>query len=142
MYLSVLAALFGFHVRAKLGYEKHDEHQFTTLTNKPCIHPSAVARQEPTLPSSSFSESAHIPAATPDAPHPHPAAPVELKQRFSEFLAKHKSSESTVSSSSSSESSTNIYNDFWEAPSRFWRPRIRKIEEDEMDAIMVRNTLS
>uniref|UniRef100_A0A8H7XX64 Uncharacterized protein n=1 Tax=Psilocybe cubensis TaxID=181762 RepID=A0A8H7XX64_PSICU len=67
--------------------------------------------------------------STPDAPHPHPAAPAELRQRIADFIAKHNSPQPTAPS-------TNIYNDFWEAPSRFWKPRIRQIEEDEMNAIM------
>jgi len=76
----------------------------------------------------------HTPTA-PDTPHPHPAAPLELKQRFSEFLAKMNSSASTQSASSKS---VGVYNEFWEAPSRFWKPRIRHLEEAEMNAIMVR----
>lgn len=30
------------------------------------------------------------------------------------------------------------YSHFWEAPSRYWKPRVRELEEWEMEAIMVR----
>ncbi|KDR83343.1 hypothetical protein GALMADRAFT_54485 [Galerina marginata CBS 339.88] len=66
---------------------------------------------------------------TPEARHPHPAAPSELKQHFSEFLAKMKSSESETDA-------TAVYSQFWEAPPRFWKPKVRQLEEDEMNAIM------
>lgn len=38
---------------------------------------------------------------------------------------------------SSLESGTAIYAEFWQAPPRFWKPRVRELEEDEMEAIMV-----
>jgi len=72
--------------------------------------------------------------STPDVPHPHPAAPIEFKQRFSEFLAKMNSS--TTSESAVKPSSDTVFNDFWEAPPRFWKPKVRLLEEDEMNAIM------
>ncbi|KAF8974572.1 hypothetical protein BDZ97DRAFT_1911744 [Flammula alnicola] len=80
--------------------------------------------------------------STPDAPHPHPAAPAEFKARFAQFLAKMNSSVSSESAaklssdSSSQQPSTGVYSEFWEAPPRFWKPRVRQLEEDEMDAIM------
>jgi hypothetical protein len=40
-------------------------------------------------------------------------------------------------SASSGPSKPGVYQEFWEMPSRFWRPRIRELEEAEMDAIVV-----
>ncbi|KIM45802.1 hypothetical protein M413DRAFT_293664 [Hebeloma cylindrosporum] len=74
--------------------------------------------------------------STADTPHPHPAAPLELQQRFSEFLAKVNSSGSSQPASKSKQSSEGVYSEFWEAPPRFWNPRIRHLEEAEMNAIM------
>ncbi|KAF5321697.1 hypothetical protein D9619_000942 [Psilocybe cf. subviscida] len=74
-----------------------------------------------------------------DTPHPHPAAPAEFKERFSEFLTKMNSSGASSKASSSKPSSsgnTNTFNQFWEAPSRFWQPRVREMSKAEMDAIM------
>ena len=47
------------------------------------------------------------------------------------------SSEAVVKASS--EDSPNTYSDFWEAPPRFWKPRVREMSEAEMNAIMVRH---
>ncbi|CAA7260165.1 unnamed protein product [Cyclocybe aegerita] len=75
--------------------------------------------------------------STPDAPHPHPAAPADLKARFSEFLAKmNASGSSEPPSKSGSGKNTTVYNEFWEAPSRLWKPKVRYIEEAEVNAIM------
>jgi len=77
------------------------------------------------------------PCTAPEAPHPHPAAPTEFKQRFSQFQeARNKSSETVKAE----DHSNNVYSEFWEAPARFWKPRVRYIEEEEMNAIMVRCT--
>ncbi|KAJ3513333.1 hypothetical protein NLJ89_g3012 [Agrocybe chaxingu] len=85
-----------------------------------------------------FPELTLIPAfVAPDAPHPHPAAPADLKARFSEFLAKmNASGASEPASKSSSGNNTTVYNEFWEAPSRLWKPKVRYIEEAEVNAIM------
>jgi hypothetical protein len=40
-------------------------------------------------------------------------------------------------SASSGHSKPGVYQEFWEMPSRFWRPRIRELEDAEMDAIVV-----
>jgi len=66
---------------------------------------------------------------------PHPAAPAELKGRFAEFLAKMNFSPAKSSSGKGS-SDVNVYREFWEAPTRFWRPRIRQLTDAEMDSIM------
>ncbi|KAF8901700.1 hypothetical protein CPB84DRAFT_1679469 [Gymnopilus junonius] len=73
--------------------------------------------------------------STPDAPHPHPAAPAELKQRFSEFLAKMNASSSSESAAKAS-SGPAVYSEFWEAPPKFWNYKTRHIEEAEIEAIM------
>jgi hypothetical protein len=70
-----------------------------------------------------------------ETPLPHPAAPTELKQKFAELL-KAINQQSTELSSGS-----NVYREFWEAPSRFWQPKVRQLTEDEMDSIMVRGVL-
>ncbi|KAH7912472.1 hypothetical protein BJ138DRAFT_1004366 [Hygrophoropsis aurantiaca] len=62
--------------------------------------------------------------------HPHPAAPPEFQKAFS--------SAGTPSSQTSSSSSKEIFQDFWEAPTRFWSPRHKQLEEVEIDAILVR----
>lgn len=77
----------------------------------------------------------------PEARHPHPAAPAEFKERFSQFLAKMNSSGSSESasqkSSASKDSSVTVYNNFWEAPPQLWKPRVRELDEAEIEAIMV-----
>ncbi|EIM85460.1 uncharacterized protein STEHIDRAFT_122369 [Stereum hirsutum FP-91666 SS1] len=72
----------------------------------------------------------------PESPHPHPAAPPELQRAFPDFLKKFESSASGSSSPASSPSSGRpVYGEFWEAPSWVWNPRVRVLEEAEMDAI-------
>ncbi|KAF9485365.1 hypothetical protein BDN70DRAFT_927613 [Pholiota conissans] len=73
---------------------------------------------------------------TPEARHPHPAAPAEFKERFSQFLAKMNSSGSESSSQKASDSGAAVFSNFWEAPPRFWKPRVRELEDAEMDAVM------
>ena len=84
--------------------------------------------------------------AAPDVPHPHPAAPLEFKQRFSEFVAKREASAHSppppppspsaapADSKKGSNKDTVTYQDFWEAPNRLWQ---RTYSEREMNAIMV-----
>ncbi|KAF9534419.1 hypothetical protein CPB83DRAFT_902343 [Crepidotus variabilis] len=72
--------------------------------------------------------------SSPDARHAHPAAPAEFKQHFSDFLKKMESSKTEAASKPSSNADT--YDHFWEAPGRFWKPRVRQLSEAEMDAIM------
>ncbi|KAG6819509.1 hypothetical protein H0H93_011167 [Arthromyces matolae] len=64
------------------------------------------------------------------APHPHPAAPAEIKARFSEFVKK---IEASTKISSAVPASTGALRDFWEAPERLWK---QDIEEAEIDAIL------
>jgi len=42
----------------------------------------------------------------------------------------------STSQPTSPESATTIYTEFWQAPPRFWKPRVRELEEEEMEAIM------
>ncbi|PPQ95498.1 hypothetical protein CVT26_008526 [Gymnopilus dilepis] len=74
--------------------------------------------------------------SSPDARHPHPAAPAEFKQRFSEFLNKMNSSGSSEAASKSS--GPTVYTEFWEAPPKFWNYKARHLEEAEIEAVMVR----
>lgn len=74
-------------------------------------------------------------ALEPEAPHVHPAAPTELKEHFAEFLAKMNLSPAKPPSG---KGSSNIYREFWEAPTRFWQPRVRQLTDAEMESIMVR----
>ncbi|KIM84052.1 hypothetical protein PILCRDRAFT_819082 [Piloderma croceum F 1598] len=72
----------------------------------------------------------------PESQHPHPAAPSELQQTFSDFVKKFESSSSSVSPSNGANGgSKEAFGEFWEAPARFWRPRIRELEDGEIDAI-------
>ncbi|KAJ7695197.1 hypothetical protein B0H17DRAFT_1056775 [Mycena rosella] len=61
-------------------------------------------------------------------PHAHPAAPPEFQQRYSGVAA--------VSSDVGKSTSKSVVSEFWEAPDRFWRPRIRELEESEIDAVL------
>ncbi|TFY66874.1 hypothetical protein EVG20_g4210 [Dentipellis fragilis] len=76
---------------------------------------------------------------TPGPQHAHPAAPEQLKAAFSDFLKKYESTSSGATasngSSGTSPSGKQVYDDFWEAPARIWNPRIRHIEEAEIDAV-------
>ena len=61
-----------------------------------------------------------------DKPHPHPAAPAELKQKFL------KKAEQSISTRH------NVYKEFWESPGLFWQPKVRQLTEAEMESVMVR----
>lgn len=78
-------------------------------------------------------------AAEPETQHAHPAAPLELQKSFSEFLKKFEASSSSPSSLSNGgeKSGSNVFGEFWEAPVRFWQPRIREIDLAETEAISV-----
>ncbi|ETW84607.1 hypothetical protein HETIRDRAFT_124128 [Heterobasidion irregulare TC 32-1] len=71
--------------------------------------------------------------ATPNPQRPHPAAPAQYQASFSEFLKKYESSANETSHSGNAKL---VYGEFWEAPSWVWQPRIRKIEDSEIDAIL------
>ncbi|KAJ7043398.1 hypothetical protein C8F04DRAFT_943859, partial [Mycena alexandri] len=61
-------------------------------------------------------------------PHAHPAAPPEFQKRFSDVAAS--------PSGKSAGRTGSVVSEFWEAPERFWRPRIRELDESEIDAIL------
>jgi len=70
---------------------------------------------------------------TPEAPHPHPAAPEQVKQSFSEFLKKFKASASSPAESSSGrKASGQVFEEFWQAPERFWK---RELQEWEIELV-------
>lgn len=81
----------------------------------------------------------------PEPQHPHPSAPIQFRESFSDFLKKFESTASEgkgaqqqhQSKEAKSKSKPGVYENFWEAPSRVWKPRVREISKDEMDAIIV-----
>ncbi|KAJ3482257.1 hypothetical protein NLI96_g7089 [Meripilus lineatus] len=74
----------------------------------------------------------------PSAPGPHPFAPAELKQSFSEFVAKFQSSGSSqVSAAPQSlqppKKGSPAFSEYWQAPERLWK---RELEQAEIDAVL------
>jgi len=67
--------------------------------------------------------------------HAHPAAPEELKRSFTDFLKKFQSTVRTNGRGSSS--GAHVYQEFWEAPSKYWNSRLKTISEEEVDAVLV-----
>ena len=53
------------------------------------------------------------------------------------FEASGSGAKEASTSSKKSGSGKEAFGEFWEAPSRFWRPKVRELEEAEMDAISV-----
>ncbi|KAJ1308312.1 hypothetical protein OPQ81_004024 [Rhizoctonia solani] len=70
----------------------------------------------------------------PHVPAPHPAAPPEVRTTFAEFRSKFKAYQSPAPRKSQNDQ-VRVYNDIWDAPSRFWRDRV-PITEREVNAIM------
>jgi small subunit ribosomal protein YMR-31 len=73
----------------------------------------------------------------PQAQRPHPAAPAQLKEAFSNFLEKYNSISQSSGKNAQQNPSRLIFNDFWEAPGHLWRPKIRQLEDAEIDAVLV-----
>ncbi|KAI9466563.1 hypothetical protein BJY52DRAFT_1111364 [Lactarius psammicola] len=74
----------------------------------------------------------------PQPQRPHPAAPTQFKEAFSHFLEKHKTFSFPSTSLSNGQSSGRpIFNEFWEAPEHLWRPKLRHLEDSEIDAVLV-----
>jgi len=67
--------------------------------------------------------------------HAHPAAPDELKKSFGEFLKKFQSPARTNGDGSSP--GAHAYQEYWEAPSKYWNGRMKSISEEEIDAVLV-----
>lgn len=75
----------------------------------------------------------------PEAQRPHPAAPSELQRSFSDFLKKFEVSATLPDKKSQgANGSKQAFAEFWEAPARFWKPRMRDLEDAEIDAVLVR----
>ncbi|KAJ7224412.1 hypothetical protein GGX14DRAFT_425599 [Mycena pura] len=68
--------------------------------------------------------------SNPTAPHAHPAAPPEFQKRFSDVATA-----SPLKAKGETPSSV-VVSEFWEAPERFWRPRMRELEASEIEAIL------
>ncbi|KIJ70640.1 hypothetical protein HYDPIDRAFT_105383 [Hydnomerulius pinastri MD-312] len=62
--------------------------------------------------------------------HPHPAAPPEYRKTFSGIV------QPTSSSRKPAAGEQPAFQEFWEAPARFWRPKNRELEEFEIDAVL------
>lgn len=85
-------------------------------------------------------------SAAPEPQHPHPFAPADLQKSFQDFLSKFKASSSASSSGTSQSTSSGgsskhgeneqVFNDFWQAPEKLWKPQL---SEAEIEAITVRN---
>ena len=61
--------------------------------------------------------------------------PSELSS--SSTFIKQLSEASTVQKSANTGSGAATFAEFWEAPDRYWRPRVREVEDVEIDAISV-----
>ncbi|KAF9224434.1 hypothetical protein BS17DRAFT_702618 [Gyrodon lividus] len=59
--------------------------------------------------------------------HPHPAAPPEYRKTFS-WIVQQASIKSSVSEQPA-------FQNFWDAPARFWKPKYRELEEFEIEVI-------
>jgi hypothetical protein len=77
----------------------------------------------------------------PPLPHPHPAAPQDIVSRFNNIAQNGHHLDPTLShpktklATKVSAGSTS-YNEFWDAPSRFWAPS-RTLGEVEVQAVLV-----
>ncbi|KAF4588129.1 hypothetical protein AB1N83_005029 [Pleurotus pulmonarius] len=74
--------------------------------------------------------------STPEIPHFHPAAPADLRDKSAIISKAVSQSASPSSSSKPSSSDKQVYSEFWEAPERFWKPRVRYVPDFEIDAIL------
>ncbi|VDC01183.1 unnamed protein product [Peniophora sp. CBMAI 1063] len=70
-----------------------------------------------------------------EAPHAHPAAPKDIADRFTQLFSSRASSGSGSGASAKKSSGSSGALEFWEAPDRLFRPRIRRIDEWEIDAV-------
>ncbi|KAH9956791.1 hypothetical protein BC827DRAFT_1229300 [Russula dissimulans] len=73
----------------------------------------------------------------PQPQRPHPAAPEQFKEAFAGFLEKYKRTSSQQSNNSALKNPRGLtFDQFWEAPNHLWRPRIRHVEDTEIDAVL------
>lgn len=72
--------------------------------------------------------------SAPGTQHAHPAAPEELKKSFGEFLKKFQSPVEVNGGRSGS--GVYVYQEFWEAPSKYWNSRAKAVSEEEIDAVL------
>jgi len=68
-----------------------------------------------------------------EAPHAHPFAPAELQSKNYTQFSKGADGGGESNSSSSSKA---VFQEFWDAPEKFWKPRVHQLEEVEIDAIL------
>ncbi|KAH9921563.1 uncharacterized protein BXZ73DRAFT_104446 [Epithele typhae] len=71
----------------------------------------------------------------PEPQHAHPFAPPELQQKFSEFVKKFQGGSTSSASSSAAKSKSSggqVFEEFWQAPARFWK---RELQEWEVDLV-------
>lgn len=73
----------------------------------------------------------------PQPQRPHPAAPAQLKEAFSDFLKKYNSPFPSSGRNTQQNTQRLTFKDFWEAPVSLSRPRIRQLEDAEIDAVLV-----
>ncbi|KAH8115771.1 hypothetical protein DFH11DRAFT_1587026 [Phellopilus nigrolimitatus] len=78
----------------------------------------------------------------PEPPHAHPAGPQDYKAHFADFLKKFELSGSRSSSSAATVEAADVdvdhaaYQEFWQAPARLWNPRVRKLSDEEVEAVL------
>ncbi|KAI9459042.1 hypothetical protein F5148DRAFT_312440 [Russula earlei] len=97
------------------------------------MHPSFRIAHRPLI---SFIGKRQWPSV-PQPQRPHPAAPAHLKEAFSSFLETYKSLLSPASNKAPQRNQRGLtFNDFWEAPEPLWRPKIRHLEDAEIDAVL------
>ncbi|KAH9986811.1 hypothetical protein BJV77DRAFT_50950 [Russula vinacea] len=96
------------------------------------MHPSFRVAHKPLI---SFVGKRHWPPG-PQPQRPHPAAPAQLKEKFSNFLEKYNSISPSSGKNAKQNSRRLIFNEFWEAPGHLWRPKIRQLEDVEIDAVL------
>lgn len=76
----------------------------------------------------------------PQPQRPHPAAPAQLREAFSDFLEKYKSFSSPSGSLDGHRQQHPRklrFNEFWQAPEYLWRPKTLQLEDSEIDAVLV-----
>jgi len=99
----------------------------STVTDLFTMHPSLRRAHQPLIKflGRRTSPSTHMP------PRPHSLAPPVFK-RFTDVVKKPGSSLVSETRAGGRE----VFGEFWEAPSRYWSPRGRDLEETEIDAVL------